>query len=98
MSLLSRLFGSKGDSPPAESGTAEPLVIVPIPPLVDVLRQLEDQKGEPLTEDEVVSIAEGAICMTMAQSRAAKMAEARAYADINPAHAWEEWQQVRSLR
>ena len=98
MSLLSKLLGRKPAEPKeAEVEIAEPLLIVPIPPLVDVLANHEQQKGAPLTEAEVAEIAGSAICMTMRQSRAAAMATARGYADIDPANAWPEWQQ-RSQR
>ena len=99
MSLLSKLLGRKPEKPDAaEVETAEPIVIVPMPPLVDVLSHHEQQKGAALTEVEVVEIAGGAVCMTMRQSRAAAMADARGYADIDPANAWAEWQQLRSQR
>jgi hypothetical protein len=74
----------------------EPIVIIPIPPLIDLLSYHEQQKGTPLTEAEVIQIAGEAICMTMRQSRAAAMAKSRGYADIDPANAWLEWQEVRS--
>jgi hypothetical protein len=99
MSLLSKLLGRKPERPNAtDVETEDPILIVPIPPLVDVLSHHEQQKGTPLTEAEVMEIAGGAICMTMRQSRAAAMADARGYADIDPANAWAEWQRLRSQR
>jgi len=99
MSLFSRLLGLRSSEARGGQGdTSEPLAIVPIPPLIDILAEHEKQKGGALTREEVDDIAAGAICMTMAQSRAAALAEARGYADIDPANAWEEWQQLRSRR
>ena len=97
MSLFAKLFGGNNGRPATEEVEAdEALVIVPIPPLVDVLRHHETHKGAPLTQAEVEEIAGGAVCMMMGKSRAAKLAEARGYADIDPASAWAEWQQLRS--
>jgi hypothetical protein len=75
--------------------TDDPLVIVPLPPLVTVLAWHEAQKGAPLTEAEVLEISGKAICMTMPRSEAAAMAAARGYDDIAPDRAWEEWSAAR---
>jgi hypothetical protein len=87
---LSRLFGKVDDE------VDEPLVIVPIPPLVTLLKQHEAAKGSPLTEQEVLDIRGKAICMTMRRSRADQLAAARGFPDIDPANAWTEWVEVRS--
>lgn len=73
----------------------EPLVAFPMPALVAVLLHHEREKGEPLTQEEVESIRDNAVCMTMPKSVAAKMAEQRGYDDIDPENCWEEWQAVR---
>lgn len=75
--------------------TDDPLVVVPLPPLVTVLAWHETQKGAPLTEEEVLEIRGKAICMTMPRSQAAAMAAARGYDDIDPERAWEEWSVAR---
>ncbi len=89
MGWLSKLLGKAGDD-------VEPLVVVPIPPLVTLLQQQEAAKGSPLTEDEVLGIRDGAVCMTMSQSRAEQLEEGRGFANIDPARAWEEGVRVRS--
>lgn len=90
MGWLSRLLGK------VEDEVDEPLVIVPIPPLVTLLQQHEAAKGSPLTEQEVLDIRGKAVCMTMHRSRAAQLADTRGFPDIDPANAWTEWLQVRS--
>ena len=77
-------------------GAEEPLVVVFIPPLVDVIRWAEDAKGEPLTESEVVAIRDEAICITMRQSHAQALESKRGYPDLDPENAWQEWQAIRS--
>ena len=75
--------------------TDDPLLIVPIPPLVMVLAFHEKEKGAPVTEEEVLAIRGKAVCMAMPQSEAAAMAAARGYDDIAPERAWEEWSVAR---
>jgi hypothetical protein len=65
---------------------------VPIPPLVELLADHERRKGAPLGEEEGRRIAGRAVCMTMPVSGARRMAEARGHDDIDPEHAWEQWQ------
>ena len=74
----------------------EPLVVVFIPPLIDVIRWAEDAKGEPLTEGEVAAIRDEAICITMRQSHAQALESKRGYPDLDPENAWQEWQAIRS--
>ena len=73
----------------------ETLKIVPIPPLITVLAYHEKEKGAPLTEEEVLTIRDGAICMALPKSEAAALAAARGYDDIALDRAWEEWRTVR---
>lgn len=89
MSWLSRLLGQV-------SNDGDHLVVVPVPPLVTLLRHQEAAKGSPLTEEGVLGIRGGAVCMTMSLSRAEQLAESRGFPDIDPARAWEEWVRVRS--
>jgi hypothetical protein len=94
MSILSRLL-RRAPPAPAEgpvSAGEDPLVPVPIPPLVVLLADHERRKGASLSEQEVRDLAAGAVCMAMPLSGARKMAEARGYDDIDPDHAWEQWQ------
>ena len=80
--------------PPPEA-VDEPLVIVPIPPLITLLRAQETAKGAPLSEEEVLAITDSAICMTMRQSHADQMAAKRGYDDIDPENVWDEWVRIR---
>lgn len=74
------------------------LVSVPIPALVAVLVALEKHKGSELTEDEVLTARDKAVCMQMPFSVARRMEQARGYADIEPEDAWAEWQRFRHAR
>ena len=91
MKFLRRLF-EKANS----EEEPEQLVQVYIPPLIDSLKQAEDQKGAPLEEEEVLSFSDNSICMNMSTSRAKQFAEERGYPDLSYETAWEEWQELRS--
>jgi len=75
--------------------TDEAVVPVPIPPLVTLLLHLEKQKGAPLTQQEVLSARDNAVCMTMPISVRDELAKKRGYDDINPENVWLDWQAVR---
>ena len=75
--------------------TNDQLIIVPVPPLVAVLLNREQQKGSPLTEEEVLAIRDGAECVAMPRDVAAEVAEKRGYDDIDPENAWEDWKRIR---
>ena len=77
-------------------GADEPLVVVFVPALVAVLQHEETNKGEPLTEEEVMAIRDNAVCITVRHSQARAMESKRGYPDIDPDNVWEEWQAVRS--
>lgn len=70
-------------------------MITPVPALVVLLLAEEKMKGLPLAEHEVASIAHHAQCIAMPRHARRKLDEARGYDDIDPEHAWEQWQQVR---
>jgi len=91
--MLSRFFKPIATTIAAEPTVEnDPVVVVPIPPLVTLLVALEERKGSPLTEAEVLEARDGAICMTMRRSAAWKMAEQRGYRDFDPESVWDEWQ------
>lgn len=91
--MLSKFFKPRATKTTAEpSAEDDPVVVVPIPPLATLLVALENRKGSPLTEAEVLEVRDGAVCMTMRRSAAWKMAEQRGYRDFDPANVWEEWQ------
>jgi hypothetical protein len=73
----------------------DPLVLVFIPPLVDVLRLLEKQAGRPLTELEVLAARDAAVCMAVPYSAALTLDQSRPYHDIDAEHVWDEWVQLR---
>lgn len=71
------------------------LVPVFIPALSAVLIAAEDNKGEPLTNEEVVSIRDNAACIMMTQADSSKLVESRGYLDIDPENCWYDWQMLR---
>ena len=73
----------------------QPLMLVPVPPLVALLANREREKGSPLTEAEVNEMRDNCVCINLPLSEARKMAEARGYDDINPEVAWDQWQVAR---
>jgi hypothetical protein len=87
---FSKLLAKRGES------ADDPLVVVPVPPLLTLLRRHETAKGSPLTEAEVLDIRDNAVCLTMRRSRAGQLARSRGFPDIDPANAWEEWVRARS--
>jgi hypothetical protein len=72
----------------------EELVQVFVPPLAQVLYDAESEKGSPLTEDEVNTIRDEAICITLRASVAQAMEEKRGR-DIDPEQAWAQWRVFR---
>ena len=71
------------------------LIITPVPALVAVLLAKVKEKGVPLTREDVEKITDKAECIAMPRYAREEVDEARGYNDINPEHAWEEWQHVR---
>jgi hypothetical protein len=63
-----------------------------------MLAAFEKRKGEPLTEEEVLSIRDESTVLVMEVSRANELAESRGYTDIDPERYWEEWQELRQSR
>jgi len=78
-----------------ESDQDDPLVPVFIPPLVTMLYVTEQKKGRPLTEQEVLELRDGCVCMMLPLSKARRMAESRGDDDIDPENVWEEWRIAR---
>lgn len=71
------------------------LIITPVPSLVAVLLAKEKEKMTPLTQAEVEDVSVNAQCIAMPRLARQKVDEARGYEDIDPEHAWEQWQQAR---
>ena len=94
MSFLSKLFGKA--PPPADVQATsptndDPLIPVPIPALGVLLLNLENQKGAPLSESEVIEARDKAVCMMLPLSAKVQMDEQRGYRDIDPENVWVEW-------
>jgi hypothetical protein len=73
------------------SEDAEQLVPVFIPALSAVLLNAEDNKGAPLTYEDVIQIRDKSPCIMMAADNVQKMAESRGYRDIDPENCWYDW-------
>ena len=73
----------------------EQLVPIFMPALSAVLLSAEDNKGEPLTYDEVIQIRDESPCIMMRVEHAHQLAESRGFDDIDPQNCWYDWQQLR---
>jgi hypothetical protein len=73
----------------------EKLIPVFMPSLVSVLLRHEQEKGAPLTEEEVFSIRDNATAVLIPESAVIPIVDARGYDDIDPEHCWEQWVQVQ---
>ena len=71
------------------------LAVQPIPSLAALLAAVEKKKSEPLTKAEVKVVRDGAVVMVSLPAAAKAIDDRRGYKDINPSHAWEEWQVLR---
>jgi hypothetical protein len=91
MKFLDKLFGKSEPSIEVPKDESEPVVIVPIPPLVTLLLHLQKEKGSSLTESEVLEARDKAICMTMRVSHRDHLAAKRGYADLSLENVWDEW-------
>jgi uncharacterized protein YegJ (DUF2314 family) len=74
----------------------EQLVPVFVPALGPLLIHAEDQKGEPLSETEVLRIRDNAACIMMPIVAARKLEESRGYRDLDPENCWHDWQLLRA--
>jgi len=73
----------------------EDLIITPVPALLAVLLSLEQRKGAPLTEREVIATRDAAVCVALPRGVHESLAEDRGYDDIDPDRAWEQWSEIR---
>lgn len=69
----------------------EPLVLTPVPALCLLLLKLEEKKGSPLTEAEVLEARDKAVCIALPQSVAKDMEEKRGYRDLILEDVWQDW-------
>ena len=73
----------------------EELVLVFVPPLVTILRDVEQRTGVALTESKVNEIRDDATCIALRRSIASKMEKLRGFSDIDPENCWEEWNAIK---
>lgn len=66
-----------------------------VPALIDILARVEMVRGLPLSEDEVITLRDAATVIAVPEGGRDRAAAARGYPDVEPAHVWRDWQQVR---
>ncbi len=71
-------------------------VRVYLPSLVERLIHAEAAKGDALSEPEVIAIVIEAETIPMIEPHALMMEGRRGYRDIDPDHAWSDWQAFRN--
>lgn len=79
-------------------GEAQGLVPVAIPALVSALFFIEEEKGAPLTQDEVKSIRDTCVCMMLPPEIIQTFEASRGHADVRLEHVWEDWLEARAAR
>ena len=62
-----------------------------IPSLISLLVSKAEEKGSPLTEEEVLAIRDNATAIVTDAEGVLAVAERRGYQDIDPEYCWEEW-------
>lgn len=67
------------------------MTILFIPSLISLLVSKAEDKGSPLTEQEVLDIRDNATAIVTDPEEVLAVAERRGYQDIDPEHCWEEW-------
>lgn len=67
------------------------MIILFIPSLISLLVSKAEEKGSPLTEEEVLAIRDNATAIVTDAEGVLAVAERRGYQDIDPEHCWEEW-------
>ncbi|MFL6614126.1 MAG: hypothetical protein ACJ8LD_10495 [Pantoea agglomerans] len=67
------------------------MIVLFIPSLISLLVSKAEEKGSPLTEEEVLAIRDNATAIVTDAEGALAVVERRGYQDIDPEHCWEEW-------
>jgi len=67
------------------------VIVLFIPSLISLLVSKAEEKGSPLTEEEVLAICDNATAIVTDVEGVLAVAERRGYQDIDPEHCWEEW-------
>ncbi len=68
---------------------------IPDPSLISVLLKKEQEKGAPLTKDEVLKIRDECECVMLTLFDRDQLYMSRGEVDIDPGYAWEHWQEAR---
>jgi hypothetical protein len=71
------------------------LVPLFMPSLAAMLAAAEQEKGAPLTEQEVIALRDGAVVMMVTPDGADSMAVSRGYRDVDPEDCWADWHRLR---
>lgn len=66
-----------------------------IPSLVSTLLRAEGEKGQPLTEEEVLAIRDNARVRASREVELEAVLRRRGYEDIDPENCWQEWLEFR---
>jgi len=67
------------------------VIVLFIPSLISLLVSKAEEKGSPLTEEEVLAIRDNATAIVTDAQGVLAVAERRGYQDIDPEYCWEEW-------
>ena len=90
-------FGVLRLGPPVKRGRPQgELRMNFVPALRALLGAARNQKGAPLTPDEIIAIRDGGACIAMKWHDAREIERARGYADIDPERAVECWTAIKA--
>lgn len=67
------------------------MTILFIPSLISLLVSKAEEKGSPLTKEEVIDIRDNATAIITDAEGALAVAERRGYQDIDPENCWDDW-------
>lgn len=83
----------------ARCGTTSPVAsdVVPvfIPPLATILAAAERQRGQALSEADVIAMRDAAAVIMMRAEDAERMAVSRGFRDVDPEDCWADWHRLR---
>jgi hypothetical protein len=89
--------GTYGELSRRRGSGDDPLVLVFLPTLMALLARAERQKGEPLTDEEILQVRDGAACSAVPRSVSDSIAQRRGYADIDPVDVCASWDRMRAV-
>ncbi|AXU95493.1 MAG TPA: hypothetical protein DD850_07240 [Erwinia persicina] len=69
-----------------------------IPSLMGLLSDAERQKGTRLTREEVETLRDSVVCVTIPDTIASALDRSQNFSDTDPEHCWEEWSRYRYQR